>query len=777
MKVIADLHIHSKYSRATSNKMDIETISQQAKIKGLGIIGTGDFTHPKWFEELKSKLVKEGDIYMHNGIGFMPQTEISSIYTDGGKVRKVHNCIMCPDLETAEQVTEWLKTKGRVDYDGRPIFKLPCPELVEKVMEINKQNFVFPAHIWTPWFSLFGSESGFDRIEDCYKDQTKHIHALETGLSCYDKKTEVLTDKGWKKFSDVTHSDNFCTLDIKTNKIEFQKPLRLFKYKYKGKMYKLKTKRIDLLVTPNHKLLYSKCDFRKKPSFSLKEAELLFKKSKRFKKDGIWIGQAQDFFILPSVKIKHGSRHYSGFRSKSEKRLPIIPWMKFFGFWIAEGWTTEGKNGDYNVCVSNTDEKLIFEMKQLLEGFGYSTLYNKKTYTLRVRDFQLFNYLKQFGKCYNKFIPLDIKLLSKELLKILLDYYIKGDGHIYGRTKKGLSATTTSIKLRDDLQEIALKVGMSAYYKLHKKKGTPFHSPGQGKIYKQRNDSWVIYFIRRNIHAVLPSTIKKWGYTESWVNFDDYVFCISVPNKVVYVRRNGIPVWCGNSDPSMNWRLSQLDRFTLISNSDCHSPWPYRLGREANVFELSKLSYKEMIEAIKSKDPKRFLYTIEVDPAYGRYHFDGHRAHNVEMSPEDAIKHNNICPVCKAKMTLGVLHRVEELADRPAGFVPKHAIPFKKILPLQEIIATVNGSQVFSVAVTRIFNNLISHFGTEMNILLDASFEQLKAASDENAAKAILLNRENKISVKPGYDGVYGVPSFGEEIKVKKRRQSSLSEF
>jgi uncharacterized protein (TIGR00375 family) len=414
MRVIADLHIHSKYSRATSNRMDVETIAQQAKIKGLNIIGTGDFTHPKWSAELKSKLVKEGDLYVHNGVHFVPQTEISSIYTDGDSCRKIHNCIMCPDLETAEQVTEWLKTKGRVDYDGRPIFKLPCPELVEKVMEINKDNFVFPAHIWTPWFSLFGSESGFDRIEDCYKDQTKNIHALETGLS---------------------------------------------------------------------------------------------------------------------------------------------------------------------------------------------------------------------------------------------------------------------------------------------------------------------------------------------------------------------------SDPEMNWRLSALDRFALISNSDCHSPWPYRLGREANVFELSKPSYYEMISAIKSKNPKQFLYTIEVDPAYGKYHFDGHRNCNVEMSPEEAIKQGNICSVCKKKLTLGVLHRVEELADRPVGFVPKGAIPFKKILPIQEIIATVNGSPVFSTVVARIYNKLIERFKTEMAILLEASFEQLREVVEENMAKAILLNRENRIHVKPGYDNTYGVPSFGDEIKVKKRRQATIAEF
>lgn len=173
---------------------------------------------------------------------------------------------------------------------------------------------------------------------------------------------------------------------------------------------------------------------------------------------------------MPAVEIKHGSRYYSGLRNEKEKQLPMKSWLKFFGFWIAEGWTTEGKNGDYNVCLSNKNNTLLSEMKEILENFGYNVYWNKKIYTIRVRDYQLFHYLKQFGKCSDKFIPLEIKSLSKELLEIFFEYYIKGDGHIYGRNRKGISATTISTYLRDDLQEIALKIGMSAYYKLHRKK-------------------------------------------------------------------------------------------------------------------------------------------------------------------------------------------------------------------------------------------------------------------------------------------------------------------
>ena len=142
-----------------------------------------------------------------------------------------------------------------------------------------------------------------------------------------------------KKFKEVNYNDKICTLNIKTDRIEFQAPQRISNYIYKGKMYKLKTKRIDLLVTPNHRLLYSPCDFRNPKPYILKEAQYLFKRSKRLKKDGTWIGESPEYFRLPEVKIKHGSRYYSGFRNKKENFLPIKPWLKFFGFWGKAGYT------------------------------------------------------------------------------------------------------------------------------------------------------------------------------------------------------------------------------------------------------------------------------------------------------------------------------------------------------------------------------------------------------------------------------------------------------
>jgi PHP family Zn ribbon phosphoesterase len=782
MKIFADLHLHSHYSRATSNEMNIENLEKNAKIKGLNLLGTGDFTHPLWLKELKRNLTeaenkglfhfKDKDIY------FMLQAEVSNIYEQDGKTRKIHNIILSPSFEIVDQINDFLKNYGNLASDGRPILtNINCIELAENLINISKEIMIIPAHAWTPWFGILGSKSGFDSIEECFQEQTKNIFALETGLSCYDKETEVLTDGGWKKFSDVKYSDKICTLDAKSNNIEFQMPMKIHRYQYKGKMYRLKTKRVDLLVTPNHKILYSPCDFRRPPKFILKEAELLFNKSKRFKKNGFWKGKEIDYFILPSVKIKHGSRYYSGLRNKKEKRLPIIPWLKFFGFWIAEGWTTEGKNGDYNVCLSNKNHALISEMKKILENLGYDVYWSERNYTLRIRDYQLFHYLKQFGKCYNKFIPPEIKSLSKELLEIFLEYYIKGDGHVYGRNRKGLSATTSSIRLRDDLQEIALKIGISAYYKLHRKKGTPILSLAYKykKIYKQKEDTWVIYFIRKNLHTVLPSTIKKYKYVESWIDFEGPVFCVTVPNHVIYIRRNGIPIWCGNSDPPMNWRLSALDRFVLVSNSDSHSPWPTRLGRELNVFD-TEMNYKEIIDAIKEKDTKKFLYTIEVDPAYGKYHWDGHRNCNVSLDPKESKKYHDICPVCGKPLTIGVLHRVEELADRPEGFVPKNAVSFRSLLPLSELLAAVYNTQIFSKKVWEESMKLTREFGSELNVLLETPEEKLRLITHERIAEIIVKNRKGELKVQPGYDGIYGRLLLNKSTSIKQP-QKRLDSF
>ncbi len=407
MEFIADFHLHSKYSRATSQQMDFENLDKWAKIKGILILGTGDFTHPLWLKEINEKLesAEPGLFKLKNSNSqtrFILTTEVSCVYFKKGKQRKIHLIIFSPSIEVCEKINNYLKLYGSLESDGRPTLNLDAKELAKIVLDISEDCLIVPAHIWTPWFSLFGSRSGFDSIEECFEEYSKYIFAGETGLS---------------------------------------------------------------------------------------------------------------------------------------------------------------------------------------------------------------------------------------------------------------------------------------------------------------------------------------------------------------------------SDPKMNWRLSALDRITLISCSDAHSP--SHIGRESNVFDC-ELSYFEIVKTIKEKDKSKFLYTIEFYPEEGKYHYDGHRNCGVSLSPKETKKYNGICPVCGRPLTIGVLNRVEQLADRPEGFVPENAIPFKSLIPLEEIIADALGQGVGTVEVERQYKNLIEEFGNEFNVLINVSRSDLEAVTLPEIAEGIIRAREGKVFIEPGYDGVYG------KIKIfKKGEQKS----
>jgi len=399
MPFVADLHIHSKYSRATSKDMDVAHISEWAKIKGVGLMGTGDFTHHLWLEELKSKLEPTGQgLFVHEGVHFILSAEVSSIYSKNGRTYRIHNVLLAPSFKAVDAINRALGALGNLASDGRPILGLDAEELAKIVFDTDENCMVVPGHIWTPWFSLFGSKSGFDRIEDCFGKQTEKIFALETGLS---------------------------------------------------------------------------------------------------------------------------------------------------------------------------------------------------------------------------------------------------------------------------------------------------------------------------------------------------------------------------SDPEMNWRLSALDRFSLVSNSDSHSP--KKIGREGNIFDC-EMSYFEIRDALRTKDKKRFLSTIEFFPEEGKYHFDGHRACDVRFGPQESAQHKGRCPKCGRPLTIGVMNRIDQLADREEGFVPESAIPFKRLVPLDEIIADVKHVGKASVAVEREYRSMIAHFGTELEILTKVSQEELARAVNPKVAEGIARVRAGRVRVEPGFDGEYGTVSiFGAE--------------
>jgi len=249
--------------------------------------------------------------------------------------------------------------------------------------------------------------------------------------------------------------------------------------------------------------------------------------------------------------------------------------------------------------------------------------------------------------------------------------------------------------------------------------------------------------------------------------FNSIEECFEEETEHIYALETGL-----SSDPLMNWRWSSLDRFTLVSNSDSHSP--RKIGREANVF-ASKVGYKEILEALKTKDKTKFLYTVEFFPQEGKYHWDGHRKCNVRLSPEEAMKINNICPACGRRLTIGVMHRVAALGDREENFVLNTAPGYKHMVPLAEIIANALKLGVNTVGVEKEYNKFINTFGSEFNILLDVKEGELRKRCAPKIASAITRVRQGNVNVLPGYDGVYGeVKVFDGEEEVTGEKQLSF---
>ena len=202
--IFADLHIHSKFSRATSKNLSFENLVRYAKIKGVGLLGTGDFTHPKWLDEIK-KLREDRGLFYFNDFPFVLTGEISLMYTQG-RGRRVHLVLLAPSLAVVEKINNYLDGKGRRDYDGRPIFKISCEEFTKEMMKIDDKIEIICAHCMTPWFGIFGSMSGFNSLKEAFGEQERNIHAIETGMSADPLMLQhfsFLNDKAIISFSDA----------------------------------------------------------------------------------------------------------------------------------------------------------------------------------------------------------------------------------------------------------------------------------------------------------------------------------------------------------------------------------------------------------------------------------------------------------------------------------------------------------------------------------------------------------------------------------------------
>lgn len=409
-KLVADFHVHSRYSRATSKDLTIGELAKWAKLKGVGVLGTGDFTHPMWLDELKDALRETGTgLFEHQGTRFLLTSEVNTLFYKAGRAHQIHHLLFAPSVEAVERINKELEAFGSLSIDGRPTLQMEAWRLMDVVRGADPRCALVPAHAWTPHFALFGSNSGFDTVEECFEHNAQHVFALETGLS---------------------------------------------------------------------------------------------------------------------------------------------------------------------------------------------------------------------------------------------------------------------------------------------------------------------------------------------------------------------------SDPAMNWRISALDRYALISNSDCHSA--RKIGREANVFDCAP-DYDELLGAVRAKDPKKFLGTLEFFPEEGKYHYDGHRHCKIRWAPDETKRNRSRCPVCGRKVTVGVMHRVDTLADRPDGTQPAGAIPFQRIVGLEEIIAEALNVGTGTQTVEREYQGLLHALGTEFDILLERSEEALRKHANPKVAEGVLRMRRGQVRIDPGYDGEFGtVRIFQEEAPAAAEQQLTL---
>ncbi len=237
--------------------------------------------------------------------------------------------------------------------------------------------------------------------------------------------------------------------------------------------------------------------------------------------------------------------------------------------------------------------------------------------------------------------------------------------------------------------------------------------------------------------------------------FDSLAECYGDDARYIRAVETGL-----SSDPAMNWRLSSLDGVALISNSDAHSP--RKLGREANVLDCD-LTYPGVMAALLGRDPKRFLYTLEFFPEEGKYHLDGHRQCQVRLFPGETRKTQGLCPACGKKLTVGVLHRVDLLADRKPGYEPLSFVPARHLLPLEEIIALAMGKRPAAKSVQAEYNRLLDVYGSELAILLDCTEAELAEHTPPRIVQGIMQVRSGTLRIQPGYDGEYGTITLFEQ--------------
>lgn len=366
-------------------------------------------------------------------------------------------------------------------------------------------------------------------------DQT----VMDVMSGCYDDRTEVLTKDGWKLFNQVTKADDIATLNRDTEVIEYHHPTKLIDEPYTGKMYKVLTTQVDLVVTPDHNMFVAKRKSalpRRDWKYEILAAKDIAGKYVMYKKDAKWIGTKRE-----SITI-------------GNKTIPMDEWLKFFGFWLAEGHTSHTKPANrtsyyHNIGLRSSDTALIVEMNHRLTSFGYKPHNVSDDTKLQLTDIDLWKYLEPLGTAEQKYIPREYMELCSEQLEILLSYYITGDGSQYmdnHRQRPRISSFTSSSRLANDFQEIALKTNWSANICSRMRK--PSYSMSFNRVVTPNFPEYRVSYLQPTYGTQVYSKFKQ---ADEWIDYNGRIYCVEVPNHTLYVRRNGKAVWCGNTGSIM----------------------------------------------------------------------------------------------------------------------------------------------------------------------------------------------------------------------------------
>ena len=420
-----------------------------------------------------------------------------------------------------------------------------------------------------------------DRIQELIRRTLKlgHESVLEHGLltfdlqgvsraMCYSEDTEVLTDSGWKNFSSVDiGSDRFATLNPRTQEVQYLKAAEKIVEQYKGKMVRIRSSVVDLLVTPNHRVYFFDYDKRSRSSrlWKLDRADSLIGRRFQLRTDGNWQVASKRFIRIPSVEVtsSNGKR-----RRYPSLQLPFDYYCSFLGYYLSEGHLHHARNSGYGIVITQRkDSPHYIDILETIRRVGFKPNFRQDarhptTHYLRFFSIQLYHYLAGFGRhATEKRVDPQVKGASKKQIRRFLDAYIAGDGHIYPKNGH-VYVFTSSRQIADDLQELALKVGLSAYVRVDNRVGSRHFSVKVGRYIGQTVPTFVVSL--RQHQSLRPLVNHRPKADRNQVRFEDYhgpVYCVAVPpNELLYVRRNGRPVWCGNTHQLVRHRIASFSQ-------------------------------------------------------------------------------------------------------------------------------------------------------------------------------------------------------------------------